>query len=111
MVPPRPVTVSIRRERGDQVLRRVRDRVVRAVFAPGVGILGDGEVAVERVVADLVVERGVIDRHPEVGLLEDVGDASTPVPQRAPVTQRRAVLVGGRQAHRGTLDGGRKLAR
>ena len=99
------------RERASRSSDRARDRVVRAVLLAGVGILGDREVAVERIVPDLVVERGVVDRDPQVGLREDVGDAPTPVPEGAPVTERRAVLVGGRQAHRGTVDGGRKLTR
>ena len=94
-----------------QVVRRVGDRVVRAVFAPGVGILRHRKVAIERVVPDLVVERGVVDRDAEVGLLEDVGDPPPAVPEGATVAERGAVLIGGRQAHRGTLDGGHKLTR
>ena len=94
-----------------QVVRRVGDRVVRAVFAPGVGILRHRKVAIERVVPDLVVERGVVDRDTEVGLLEDVGHPPPAVPEGATVAERGAVLIGGRQAHRGTLDGGHKLTR
>ena len=54
---------------------------------------------------DLVVERGVIDRDAEVGFGQDVGNAPTAVPEHPTVVERCAVLVSGRQAHRGTVDG------
>ena len=111
MVPPRPVTVSMRRRAGEQVVRPNAGSRSTRCTPPGVGVLGDREVAVERIVTDLVVERGVVDGHAQVGFLEDVGDAPAAVPEGAAVAQRREVLVGGREAHRGTLDGGRKLTR
>ena len=91
-----------------QVVGRARERVVRAELLTGVGILRDREVAVERIVPDLVVERRMVDRDPEVGFGQDVGNRPTAVPEHAAVAEGRAVLVGGRQGHRGTVDGHRE---
>ena len=46
-----------------------------------------------------------VDRDAQVGFGQDVGNASAPVPEHATVVERRPVLVSGRQAHRGTVDG------
>jgi len=88
-----------------QILGRPRDRVVRAELLAGVRVLRHREVAVQRIVPDLVVERGVIDGDAQVGNGQDVGNAPTAVPEHAAVAERRPVLVSGREAHRGTVDG------
>ena len=95
-VPPSAVIVSISR------MRASRSSVVwgigsTRVFVAGVGILRHREVAIRRVVPDLEVERGVVDRDTQVGLLEDVVDPLPAVPEGATVAERRAVLVGGRR--------------
>ena len=98
-VPPSAVTVSIRREPGQEVVGAARDAVVRGALLAGVGILVDGQVALRRIVADLVVECRVVDCDAQLRLLGDVADAPAPVVEGATVAQGGAVLVGGPQRH------------
>ena len=97
IVPPRPVTVSISCDRASRSSVERGSAVVGAVLLAGVGVLRDREVAVQRIVPDLVVERGVVDRDPQLGLGQDVGNAPTAVPEHAAVAERRPVLVSGRR--------------
>ena len=58
----------------------------------------DREIAIRRVVPDLEVDRGMLDRDAQVGF-GDVVDALAPVPHDPAVLERRTVLVGGTQRH------------
>ena len=82
----------------EQVVGATRDAVVRVVVLTRVGILRDREVAVGRIVGDLVVERGMVDRDPQLRVDRHVDPVSLVI-EGSPVAERLAVLVGGSQRH------------
>ena len=78
---------------GQQILSAARDAVVGADVFASVRILGNHQLAVGRIVGELEVDRGMVHRHPELGLGQHVRDASAPVVDLASVLKRGPVLI------------------